>query len=398
MNDQELVRLARLWMEEGPAMLPDRILSDALAEVRVTHQRRRSPFERVGTMKISYALAASFAGILAVVAGAGLLGRPSLDSTSGPASSALTLSAEPVAGFPALGLAFSLDSESVYAGRGWTSAGPVASIHDADTGQETLSVAPAPDAWGVMAFSPDGSHVAIGQDSSRVYETTTGTYQAEFPSCCMVAFSPDGTRIATNGGMVYDLESGRLVSDLPFGGDVTFSPDGSRLLITGREEPGEPYGPGVIAIIMDALGPDDGTSVRLKGDGGVRGWNILGSGAAWSPDGSMVAIPTAVGDVLVWDASTGELVFELRRSAGQTPTPGVMLSAAFSPDSRTLATGSESGTIALWDLGSEDPQPLVATTAPPMGKVFSIAFSPDGRRLLAGSEYEVTWIWGVSAR
>jgi WD40 repeat protein len=112
----------------------------------------------------------------------------------------------------------------------------------------------------------------------------------------------------------------------------------------------------------------------------------------------MVAIPTAVGDVLVWDASTGELVFELRRSAGRSPTPGVMLSAAFSPDSRTVATGTESGTIALWDLGTEDPQPLVTTTAPPMGKVFSIAFSPDGRRLLAGSEHDVTWIWGVNPR
>ena len=69
---------------------------------------------------------------------------------------------------------------------------------------------------------------------------------------------------------------------------------------------------------------------------------------------------------------------------GSVPT-GPVVSVAFSPDGKTLAAGSDDGTVWLWDL--TDParptplgQPLTGTT----DSVLSVAFSPDARILATG--------------
>ena len=55
---------------------------------------------------------------------------------------------------------------------------------------------------------------------------------------------------------------------------------------------------------------------------------------------------------------------------------------AFSPDGKTVLTGSWDGTARLWDAATA--QPL----GPPMrhqGEVLAVAFSPDGKTVLTGS-------------
>jgi WD40 repeat protein len=61
---------------------------------------------------------------------------------------------------------------------------------------------------------------------------------------------------------------------------------------------------------------------------------------------------------------------------------GAMVSVAFSPDGRRLASGSADGTVTLWDLSGPAHTGRRLAAAPPAQGAFDVAFSAD-RRLLA---------------
>jgi type II secretory pathway pseudopilin PulG len=55
-------------------------------------------------------------------------------------------------------------------------------------------------------------------------------------------------------------------------------------------------------------------------------------------------------------------------------------SVAFSPDGKTLASGSDDGTVILWDMASR--KPLGGPLAGHKDEVWSVAFNPDGKTLV----------------
>ena len=88
----------------------------------------------------------------------------------------------------------------------------------------------------------------------------------------------------------------------------------------------------------------------------------------------------------VWDAQTGQELLSLK---GHTAS---VSSVAYSPDGKRLASGSGtwdatkrafvSGEVKLWDAQTgQELRTLKGHTA----KVVSVAFSPDGKRLASGS-------------
>jgi len=72
---------------------------------------------------------------------------------------------------------------------------------------------------------------------------------------------------------------------------------------------------------------------------------------------------------------------------------GIVYSVAFSPDGKTLASGSGDNTIRLWDVGSGR---LIRSMAGHAGPVHSVAFSPDGKMIASASEDKTIKLWQVS--
>lgn len=111
---------------------------------------------------------------------------------------------------------------------------------------------------------------------------------------------------------------------------------------------------------------------------------------AFSPNGKWLASGTSNG-VRLWNLETED--FTPRTLTGPL---NWIPSVAFSPDSKWLASGSTESGVQLWDLGSKRVKPTIHMEYPP--RVWSVAFSPDGKTLASGSSDESLWLWNLTAK
>jgi WD40 repeat protein len=232
-----------------------------------------------------------------------------------------------------------------------------------------------------VAFSPDGTTVASSSADKtvRLWDVATGeelaTLYGHPDQVHTVAFSPDGTLLASVDGWYW-------VPSPP----LQFGKSGTPHTPTPRNETPMPTPVPNKVILWDlATGTEQ------------RHWEFENPmyTAAFSPDGRTLAAgggdPTRTGDsfgaVWLWNVATGELEATLR----EREFAATVWNLAFSPDGTTLASGNGES-MTLWDVATGESRASLGR-----GSTRSVAFSPDGTLLASGSVYGFVHLWDVTA-
>jgi WD40 repeat protein len=119
---------------------------------------------------------------------------------------------------------------------------------------------------------------------------------------------------------------------------------------------------------------------------------------AFSPDSQRLLTGSGDHTAKVWDVNTGKELFTLNQENTPTvehPRPYGIPAVAFSPSGKLIALGSADNTIGIWDADSRE---RLLTFSPHDAPIWSVAFSPDERSLVTGSMGECeAKVWNVAS-
>jgi WD40 repeat protein/DNA-binding SARP family transcriptional activator len=234
----------------------------------------------------------------------------------------------------------------------------------------------------VVAFSPDGQRLAAGaaDGAIRLWQVSgqpSGIYHGHPSYVWSIAFSPAGQFLASSGEdefvHLWDIRTGQIRHTLRghtgWIKAVAFSPDGATLASGGWDQ---------TVRLWDV---HTGQCIHT-----LHGHINAVTSLAFNPAGTILASASNDHTVRVWDVHAKRLRHIL---LGHTNS---IRSVAFSPDGMTLASGANDQTVRLWNARAGQ---ALYTLRGYTNLVRSVAFSPDGMTLASGGWSQAVHVWNA---
>jgi WD40 repeat protein len=276
-----------------------------------------------------------------------------------------------------------------------------------------------------VAFSPNGTLVAIGADGASLWrpDLDINAYMNPTGTAFDVTFSPDGNALAVGDSStvaIYDVSASTLedgTANAPLlrkcegASDhitaIAYDQDGSTLVASSEDgslhvwdatdcadRTPSNFKQEVIGgqTLRDVAFTDGGERVVAGGSGQTNIWSVTGTPIANQPDqpfalavdGNTDTIALGTHSLILRDHDLDEI-----RKTGEG---GEIYALAYSTAGDMLAAGYYDGKIRLWRPGD---LALLAEIEAHEGKVTGLAFSPDGTQLVSGGEDKIAKLWQV---